>query len=244
MQHKKIYERYHSSRLLQKRIITKNNFTYRGLIPLLDKYCYAEKKVLDIGCGVGTLDFYLASRGNKVVGVDISTRAINIARKNAYFLGVSKNIRFHKLAFPQELPRGKFDVVIISEVIEHIPDDILSLERIWRLLKTGGILILTTPSIQAPLYKLGLLNGFDRKVGHLRRYDIDELTNNIRLKRFKIICVTRVEGILRNFLFTNDEVGKLIRFIRGPLSSLFTFIDKLTIPVFGYSNIQIVAKKR
>lgn len=244
MQHKEIYEKYHSDRLLQQRIIARNNFTYQSLTPLLDEYCYSGKKVLDVGCGVGTLDFYLASRNNRVVGIDISTKAVDMARKNAVFLGVSKNTRFYRLVFPQRFPKGKFDVVIISEVIEHMPDDVLSLERIWRLLKTGGILILTTPSVRAPLYRLGLLNDFDRKVGHLRRYDVNELINSIRLRKFKIVRVKRVEGILRNFLFTNDEAGKLIRFIKGPLSDLFTFIDNLTIPVFGYSNIQIVAKKR
>lgn len=137
MQLKKIYEKYHAGRLLQKRIIDESNFTYQGLISLLDRYCYSGKKVLDIGCGVGTLDFYLASKGNKVEGVDISVRAIRLARKNANFLGMGKNIKFYNLVFPHEFPKGKFDVVIITEVIEHIPDDMLSLDRIWRLLKTG-----------------------------------------------------------------------------------------------------------
>jgi len=36
---------------------------------------------LDVGCGVGTLDFYLASKGKSVTGIEISKRAVNIANK-------------------------------------------------------------------------------------------------------------------------------------------------------------------
>ena len=80
---KKLYERYHSDRKSQRRIIGENDFTYRSMIYFIRKYVHLKDKVLDIGCGVGTIDFYLAKRGCNIVGVDISRQAILAAMKDS-----------------------------------------------------------------------------------------------------------------------------------------------------------------
>jgi SAM-dependent methyltransferase len=67
-----LYEDYHFNRRHLKRIIDDRDFTYSNIIYFLKKYLSSETKILDIGCGVGTIDFYLALRRNFVVGIDIS----------------------------------------------------------------------------------------------------------------------------------------------------------------------------
>ena len=162
-----LYERYHLRRKLQLRIISKNDFTYRKAIHLLDKYLKPRMTILDIGCGVGTVDIYLASRGYKVMGIDISTNAISIARKNALNLGVSGNVKFKTINFNNMSIKGMFDVVICSEVLEHLKDDKSTVDKIRKHLKSGGIVIASSPSTNAPLYKIGMLKkrSEERRVG-------------------------------------------------------------------------------
>ena len=71
-----LYETYHSNRRLQKRIISDNNFTYRELIKIMKPHLNKIQSVLDIGSGAGTIDFYLASKGKKVTGIEISKSAV------------------------------------------------------------------------------------------------------------------------------------------------------------------------
>lgn len=242
MNSKKIHEKYHKKTKPQYKIICGKNFTYRILLSVINSYLKSEMKVLDIGCGAGTLDFYLANKGYQVTGVDISETAIRSCRETAKNLGI-KNADFKVLDFPDETPEGKYDAVLFFEVIEHLADDNKALKRIYSLLKPGGILFLSTPSKNAPLYKLGLTKRFDKEVGHLRRYSDQGLSSMLKESGFKITELKKTEGILRNFLFVNPIAGKFIRFIKFFLSDLVTFIDNLTIPISGESNYIIVAKK-
>lgn len=242
MNTRELYENYHIGRKLQKRIIKKNNFTYRNLIPFIDSY-FKKNKILDIGCGVGTIDFYLASKGKRVTGVDISSGAINIAKRNIGILNLRIKPKFQYLNFMNHKIREKFDCILITEVLEHLPNDKLAIKEIFGLLRTNGILIASSPSKNAPLFRLGLLRDFDREVGHLRRYDESQFIDLFEKNGFKVIKVKLAEGIIRNTLFTNRTANFLVRFIRGPIVEFVTFIDNLTVPLFGESNIILVAKK-
>lgn len=239
----RLYEKYHSKLRFQKRIISKNNFTYRTIISILARFFLEKKHVLDLGCGSGTIDFYLASKGVNVVGVDISENALKIASSNAVFLGVSDKTIFLNIDYPKMSPKGKYDLVICSEVLEHLKDDGLAVKKIYSLLKKDGKAVISVPLNTAPLYKIGLLVDFDREVGHLRRYSSERLVEMLSRNGFKVIYKEYCEGALRNFLYTNKYAGRLIRFIRGPLSDLVTFIDNLFLKIFGASNVYVVVKK-
>jgi len=240
---KNLHERYHSRTRWQSKIIKDNNFTYRILISVINKYVKKPSlRILDIGCGAGTLSFYLANKGHNVLGIDISSKAIKECNASKKALGL-KNTDFQRVDFPDRIPNGKFDVIIFTEVIEHLEDDKKALQSIYKLLKPNGLMILSTPSDTAPLHKLGLTKKFDQEVGHLRRYSLIELESLIKKSGFNIIETRKTEGVLRNFLFINPLAGKMIRFIKFFISDIVTFTDNLTIPIFGYSNIIIVARK-
>lgn len=241
----KIYEKYHSDRKIQKYIIDATNFTYKSLLDLLIKYHKKKGRVLDIGCGVGTIDFYLAKRGDMVMGIDISENAISIARKNAEIFGLDRYIQFYIGNFPEKFPEGRFDIIICSEVLEHIKDDEGSVRKIKESLLKNGIVIASSPSKNAPFYKMGLLKNFDRKVGHLRRYTDTSYRDLFESAGLKILEIRKNEGVLRSFLFTNKIGGLALRVInKWPFSVLFTFFDDLTIPLFGESDIILVARKK
>ena len=77
------------------------------------------ERVLDIGCGPGTLAHDIATRtGASVVGVDISERSIAVARQRFAHPGVQYEVSDVR----SSLPTGRFDVVVLSNVLEHLPD--------------------------------------------------------------------------------------------------------------------------
>lgn len=238
------YDKYHAERKLQRRIINSKNFVYQYIIKLIEKYLMPHSKVLDVGCGVGTVSFYLASQGYLVTGIDISRKAIDLARVNSKLL-LGKNRPIFKVFdfLKIGLSKNFFDAVIITEVLEHLEDDERAVKIISGSLKKNGVVIASSPSLNAPLFKLGLVGKFDQRVGHLRRYSPKSFKKIFSDNGFKIIKIELKEGLIRNFLFTNSIGEKFIRFIRGPLTPLVTYLDDLTLNLFGESQIYLVARK-
>lgn len=239
----KKYDRFHYGTKAQRKIIPRNNFTYRHTIQYVEKYLTKNARVADIGCGAGTICFYIANKGNRVLGADVSPKAIKACSESSKIMGLDELTKFKVVDFPNKAIDGKFDLIIFSEVIEHLQEDNLALNRIYNILNNKGILIITTPSEHAPLHRIGYAKGFDKKVGHLRRYTIQGLSKQCLEAGFKIIETQKIEGILRNFLFLNPYAGKFVRFIKFFISDIVTFVDNLTIPILGESNIIIVARK-
>lgn len=239
------YESFHEETSYQKYLIDQNNFTYKIVLGVLNKYLIPKRKnILDIGCGAGTICYYLADKGYNVMGIDISQNAIDVCNKSAEILGLKKNLLFKKMNYPDESPSGKFDSVLCLEVIEHLTDDKLAVKKIFLLLKPGGVAIISTPSKNAPLYRFGYAREFDKRVGHLRRYTVQELTKMFIDEGFEILEIKRTEGIIRNFLFLNPFAGKIIRFIKFFIVDIVSFIDQLSLVLFGESDLFIVVRKK
>ena len=242
------YDQYHQKNKDFYRPIQKNNFTY--FYPL--KYLHQEfdnfnhLKILDVACGVGALSFYFASQGANVKGIDISQRAINICQKTQKFLikddKTFKKMEFEKVSIEKFKSKEKFDLVICSEIIEHVKNDDLFLKKVHQQLKKNGILYLSTPSSENILYKKGKLNQFDKEVGHLRRYTQKEIIEKLEKNNFKIKKNKKIESPLRNLLF-NSRIAFLNKFIRGPLIPAFDLLDRFLINFFGYTDNLIIAKK-
>lgn len=238
-----LYERFHRKSKSQQRIISDNNFTYINLLPPLNALLSKKiSNILDIGCGSGAISLYLASKGYKVTGIDISNKAINVCIKSANNMGI-KNAKFEVLDFPKDIPRQRYDFIFCSEVIEHLADDNLALKTIFNLLNPNGILFLSTPSSNAPLHKIGYSKKFDKEVGHLRRYSINDLNQLLKVNGFRVLNTYKKESILRNFLYLNPIAGKSIRFIKFFMVSLITTFDNFLVTILGESQIIIVAKK-
>ncbi len=233
---------------MQTKIVDKNNFTYHIVLSFIDKYLQPGMKVLDIGCGVGTISLYVASKGNEVFGIDISEKAINKARKSVEILGL-KNASFKAINFLDTNLQDKFDFIIFSEVLEHLPDEKLANDKIYELLKNDGIFFLTVPSKNAPIHRIRKVifkqDIFDKKVGHLRRYLKGELISLLENNEFKVVEVKLTEGGLRNFLFVTSIGNKFLVLANIPVIKKFiTLIDGFCVKIFGESQFIIVSKKK
>lgn len=125
----------------QKKALDYNISTGR-LNKILELLKYSRHlRILDVGCATGFLGEKLRKQGNFVVGIDISEKAIQKAKKyldEVYALNIETD----------PLPKlPKFDLIIMSEIIEHLFQPEESLKKIAKFLKIGGKLLITTPNI-------------------------------------------------------------------------------------------------
>ena len=103
---------------------------------------------LDIGCGGGILSEKLSRLGANVTGIDASKSSIDIAIEHAKKSRLEINYKCittsELLEIKEEKALNKFDLVIASEVIEHVYDRKIFLSDISNLCRPGGLVIFTT----------------------------------------------------------------------------------------------------
>jgi 2-polyprenyl-3-methyl-5-hydroxy-6-metoxy-1,4-benzoquinol methylase len=99
-----------------------------------------NKKVLDAGCGTGWFSKAAAERGAAVTSMDLGENLLAEVAKKCKSERVVGSI----LEIP--FPENTFDFVVTSEVIEHTPDPYKALHEIYRVLKPGGTMVLSTPN--------------------------------------------------------------------------------------------------
>ena len=133
-----------------------------------------DKVILDMPCGRG---FYLNMiryvSDCRLVGADLDWDVILKAQRNVGTLpDVSlSNCNIYALPYPD----NSFDAVILSEILEHIDDDVAGLKEIYRVLKPGGVVAITVPNADYPFWwdpinkTLEILFKRPIRHGHVRR---------------------------------------------------------------------------
>jgi SAM-dependent methyltransferase len=185
-------------------------------------------KVCEIGCGNGEFIAHLAIKGFSCIGLDISSTAVNVAKKS--------NLNNNNIIINGELDciKSKFDLVFSFNVLEHINDDATFLTNIIDMLNPGGLLILTFPA-QSSLY-----NFMDEFYGHYRRYDFDNVQSLFAMLPVKIvhywtygyILVQRLGSFLMRSKVrktgnrSKSELTKMSGMVRTP------FLWKILYPIF------------
>jgi len=137
-------------------------------------------RALEVGCGAGRIAIALARRGFQVDGLDVVPRVVEQAAQLAAAAGV--DARFFVADFTKSDPRfpdETYDLVVCSEVLEHVEPWREVVGNIARVLKPGGLLVLTTPNDPAQFSVL------DEYAGHVRRFRWEELHSG--LGRFAVV---------------------------------------------------------
>ena len=103
-------------------------------------------KVLDLGTSVGTYAFEFAKRGYEAVGIDLSERAISIARDIAASEKTDIEYIVGDVANRQIFPREHFDLIYAGDIVEHLLDDELrnTVENCYSWLRPGGYFLFHT----------------------------------------------------------------------------------------------------
>jgi 2-polyprenyl-6-hydroxyphenyl methylase / 3-demethylubiquinone-9 3-methyltransferase len=115
------------------------------------------KRVIDIGCGGGLLSEGMAALGAQVTGIDLSEKALGIARLHLYESGHAIDYRLISAeAMATETPGG-FDIVTCLEMLEHVPDPASTVTACARLVKPGGQVFLSTLNRNAKAYLVAVV---------------------------------------------------------------------------------------
>lgn len=104
-----------------------------------------EARILDVGCGDGALSGLIRQKlGRSVTGVDVSSLAIDLARKVFAQRGLEGQFKCIS-GYATGEPENSYDAVVCSDVIEHVQEPLRMLSEILRILIPGGYLVITTP---------------------------------------------------------------------------------------------------
>lgn len=142
-------------------------FRYLETLNFLKKYDLKGKKVLEIGAGTLHLSEYLASKGASVTALDMSEE-LKQSHKGLP-VTLRDSITCIEADFLKHDFKSKnFDVIIAMEVLEHVEEEKLFLEKVKKLLKDKGIIIISVPA------HMSMWSKHDEAVGHLRRYEKDD----------------------------------------------------------------------
>ena len=209
-------------------------------------------KTLEIGNGGGPFTLELKLLGNKVTVSEINENNIErtIAKEKRFF---SENkIKFIQGHFNNIDTSEKFDQIVFLEVLEHILDDQKALERISKLLKPGGRIIISTPTAKHGLLSNDSLSKVEDG-GHVRiGYDGPELDsylkplgiNTVKREFYGFLWTRWLEEIKRGIFKIN--VFPLI--IKKLFAALIVIIYKLTFWMDSilkfYPNGQITLAKK
>lgn len=164
---------------------------YEILNSLVHRYYVPNKVIMDIGCGscVWNTDHL------PVIGVDINENMLQHAK-------ASGRLSEYKISEISSIDHDddSVDIIVISEVLEHLPDFERTIDEIHRILKPGGIMISSVPydtliSFWKPLFSIqciiqGYLFGDDyykNKCGHVQHFSPYIIRNAISAKGFEII---------------------------------------------------------
>jgi SAM-dependent methyltransferase len=137
----------------------------------------------DLGCGAGGLADVLRVYGG-VVGIDISPLAVAVCRTRGY--------RGLAIGTLERLPLcgGALDLAGITDVLEHVEDDERVLRECFRVLKPGGLLLITVPALS------WLYSEHDRALGHVRRYSRREIRRLLEGCGFRVARITYFNALL------------------------------------------------
>ncbi|MBI3319289.1 MAG: methyltransferase domain-containing protein, partial [Candidatus Omnitrophica bacterium] len=120
-------------------------------------------RILEVGCSVGQFSFHLARLGYRVVGVDVSSRSVELATRRAAAEGlVNAVFAASKAEELREFQKHEFDGVISFSTLRYVPDLPKALSEIHRVLKPGTTAVIDFPNRWCPWFYLKPWLGSER----------------------------------------------------------------------------------
>jgi 2-polyprenyl-6-hydroxyphenyl methylase/3-demethylubiquinone-9 3-methyltransferase len=115
------------------------------VLDTIDRFAPRGGRALDVGCGTGFLLERLAERGFAGIGVDLSPESVAIAQRRLAEIGVADRLRA-EVGSAYEPPDGPFDLVTLTDVLEHLEDPRACLRAVRERMTPGGLLVISTPN--------------------------------------------------------------------------------------------------
>ena len=213
--------------------------TFNKRLALIEKTLGKKGTLLDIGCNVGTLLFLAKEKGWECHGVDINKKVRPFFKNTGIPLKIGDifNISF---------PKNSFDVIVMNDLIEHVPDPHKLLKYVYSLLKKGGFLFLATPDGGSVMANILGKHWFHLKPQeHLFYLNKQHITRLFNQNKFDVIYIKHL-GRYRTFATLATKSSTLF----APFSKLavkiiiFLHIRSWIFPLNLRDEYALIAKKR
>lgn len=224
---------YHETRVADQK-------TFSQRLDLLQRTLGNKKniRILDIGCNIGTLLFQARQRGWECHGIDINAQVKPFFRDSGVHLRIGDVLK-------SSYPHNSFDLIVMNDLIEHIPDPRQLLHKAHELLKPGGVLFLVTPDGESFMARILGKHWFHLKPQeHLYYFAQSHLRRLFRETRFTPYSFRHL-GRYRSLHTLAEKSASLF----GPFSRLvlrFFYllrVDSLVIPFNLFDEYAILARK-
>lgn len=204
------------------------------------------KRILDVGCGLGTYVKKLRAFSDEVYGVDVDPEKVAEAQQQLEHIYLSPA---ESLPFPEAF----FDVVLLHEVLEHVDDDRQAVAEAWRTTRVGGRLVIFVPNRLYPFethgvywrgkYHFGniplvnyLPNGLrNRLCPHVRSYTSHSLRHLLAGLTYRIVVHRQIYPGYDNIAYRHPAIARAIR-------RLTYTLEDTPLRIFGLSHLLVVEK--
>ena len=198
---------------------------HSDILDMLKPYLKQKMHILDFGCGQGAFSQRLVDLGMVVDACDINTDQLKAEVNRKIELDFNKEIQMDKF-------QVKYDVILAFEIIEHLYNPWKYLDDCLKLLKKGGMIVLTTPNVSNFISRLrffmrGTLLAYEKadlKHGHitpLSYIQIENLCDHFKLEILEKghagpIPLIHIYELSRFSLLRNTILPLLYPFMTGP----------------------------
>jgi SAM-dependent methyltransferase len=216
-------------------------------LALVRRFAHLDgKRILDVGCGLGTYVKKLQAFSDKVYGVDIDPDKVARAQ------GEMENIH---LAPAEDLPfpASHFDVVLLHEVLEHVDDDRRAVLEAYRVARVGGCLVVFVPNRLYPFETHGVYWRGDYHFGniplvnylpdplrnrlcpHVRAYTANSLLRLFSGLAYRVVVHIQIYPGYDNIAYRRPVLAEWIR-------NITYWLERTPLRVFGLSHFLVVEK--
>lgn len=202
-----------------------------------------NSNILDYGCGTGGILEIISKKFQNIYGTDLSKSAIEFCKKRNL-----SNV-FHLNDINLKNYNQFFDLITVLDVIEHIDDDIGTLVKLRKYLKSKGLVLITVPAYQF------LFGPYDILTQHKRRYTKKHLSKIVTQSGYEIIKISYfntflsplmiLSRIISNFTGWNNDTNIPFSCLNSFLKFIFG-IEKYFLRFFSFPfgiSIICLAKK-
>ncbi|GAB6157067.1 class I SAM-dependent methyltransferase [Desulfotomaculum varum] len=217
----------------------KSHWWYKGRREIIEQviqpYLQPAMKILDAGCGAGGNMEYMLKYGS-VVGVDIAPEMVQHCRK----MGLSA---FCESITALPFTDHSFDLVICLDVLEHLADERAALAELSRVVRPGGVVVISVPAFS------WLWGEHDNLNNHYRRYDYGQLNKLVTEFPFSIERTTYFNFLLLPMVWAVRQFKNILPdclnkktdldWGSGRFNRLFYRVLKIEQIILGFGNLPV-----
>jgi SAM-dependent methyltransferase len=194
---------------------------------------------LDVGCAIGTFSNVAKRRGWEVTGIDINEGSAGYCREKLGMDVVAGS--FDDADFPQDF----FDVVLMNDLLEHVPSPTKTLKKAHKYMKMGGIIFIVTPKIDSFMAKVSRSRWLHLKPNeHLFYFSSGTIKRLLEKIGFSVVAIKPI-GRVRNLktIFSKATTyGDIVKKISKPFVNS-SFVQNKSIQLNLRDEIAVIARK-